>query len=97
MLLAANEDFTSLLSFSIAEISGDAASAAREAAEKILGSNASVNEKLCGENSYAGFACAIDSQRYDLYYLSNGSQMLVIGAAGVESAQLDNMLSGIIF
>lgn len=97
ILVAANADFTSLLSFSVSGITGDAASAAREAAEKILGKADSVKEETHGTNAYASFACAIDDQRYDLYYLSGGAQMLVIGAAGVDEAQLNNMLAGIIF
>lgn len=97
ILIAANSDFTSLLSFSLFEIEADAASAASEASGKILGRADSVKETTHGENAYASFACAIDDQRYDLYYLSNGTQMLVIGAAGVDEAQLNSMLAGIIF
>lgn len=97
ILVAADESSGAFISFSAAEMTMDAAAAAREAAQKILSTEDVVQEKSFGDNSYACFVCAIGEQQYRLYYLAGEGRMLVIGTTGVEETALESMLSGIVF
>lgn len=97
LLAAANDDFSAVLTFAAADIATDGASAANEAAERILGSSTGVVQSQHGENSYAAFACAIEEDVYRLYCLGNETRLLIIGAVGLEEAQLSGMLAGLVF
>jgi len=96
-LLVAKDESGAFITFSAAEMTMDALSAAREAAREILSTDDVVQEKTFGENSYACFVCAIGDQQYRIYYLAGEGRMLVIGASGLEESAIENMLSGIVF
>lgn len=96
-LAAVNADCSAAVHFAIAEMDMDAAAAAREAAQLILGSTISVTDAQYGENSYSGFVCAIGEQVYNLYYLAGEGRMLIIGASGLTEGEISAMLSGLIF
>lgn len=97
ILAAVNADCSAAVHFAIAEMDMDAAAAAREAAQMILGSTISVTDVQYGENSYSGFVCAIGEQIYSLYYLTGEGRMLIIGASGLSESEISAMLSGLIF
>lgn len=97
VLAAAGEDKGAVVHFSVSDLEMDAAAAAREAAEKILHSTATVTDVQYGANSYSGFACAIGEQIYKLYYLKGEKGMLMIGTSGLEETQIASMLSGLVF
>lgn len=96
-LLAAKDESGAFITFSAAEMTLDALTAAQEAAQEILSTADVVQEKQFGENSYACFVCAIGEQQYRLYYLAGEARMLVIGVSGLEESAIENMLSGIVF
>lgn len=97
VLLAANADHSAALSFSMMESAAPAADIAAEAAKAMLGEGAAADAEAFGENSFYAFSCTIGEQVYRLYFLSNGSHVLSIGACGVDNASLSAMLSGLIF
>lgn len=79
---------------SFVETTADSLDAAREAADALLGDPEAVAEVQFGENRFVSFACAIGERGYHLYYFSVGARLYVIGASGLENAQIEEMLSG---
>ena len=94
-LMSASEDGNSVLSFILLESAQDAASAAREAALAIP--FASVKETHLGENSFSALSCTINEDAFQLYFISDGSRLLCVGASGIEEEDLNTMLTGLIF
>lgn len=97
VLAAVDAEAGAAVSFSIAESAMDASTAAREAAERILGSADGVAEIQYGDHSCAAFACAIGEQTYTLYLLSDGARLLIVGTSGLEEAEIAAMLTGLRF
>lgn len=95
LLLAAGEGCA--LSFSTLETDQDAASAAREAAVAIFGSDASVEEITLGENNFSSFRAAVGEDTFHLFFLSNGERLLCVGASGLEEREIHAMLTGLSF
>lgn len=93
---AANADRTAVLSFAIADSSLDAAAAAKQASETILGSD-TTTQAAYGENSCASFVCAIGDDVYSLHFLSAEGKLLVVGTSGVSQTEIEAMLTGLIF
>ena len=97
LLSAMDESGSAMLTFSGMESDRDALSAAKEAAADILGSDESVTELNFGTHLCAAFACAIEEQVYRLYYLSNGEKLVILGATGMEDAEISMILSSLSF
>lgn len=66
--------------------------AAREAAQALVGDPDAAEELQIGETPAAQFDCAVGGQRFRLRYLSDGGRILVLGASGLEGAELDAVL-----
>jgi len=97
IVAAADESVQRSLVAAVIKSDADALSAAKEAAESILGTGESVQELVLGENSYASFACAIGSFNYYLYWLSDGEEVLLLGVSGLSQAETEAMLTGLKF
>ena len=97
LLSAMDESGSAMLTFSGMESSQEALSAAKEAAADILGSDESVTELNFGVHSCAAFACSIEDQIYRLYYLSSGEKLVILGASGLEDAEISMILSSLTF
>ncbi len=96
-LVAANADLTAAISFAIADSSQTAAEAAREAATKILASDAGVVETRFGANECACFACSVEEFTFHMYYFSLGDRMLVVTASGLEDGEITAALESLEF
>lgn len=97
VLAASNGDHSAALIFALAESDQEALSAAREAAERIIGSADEVRQTTLGENSFCSFACAVESSVFHIYCISDGARLLTIGASGLEEDQIETMLAGLNF
>ena len=75
----------------------DCLEAAQNAAEALTGDPDAAEEAEFGENRAASFTCEIGEQTYELYFLSDGSRLIVIGAIGLEQDAIDEMLTGLRF
>lgn len=95
LLMAISEDGSSVLSFILLESIQDAASAAREASLAIP--FASVKEVSLGENSFTALSCTINGDTFRLFFISDETRLLCIGASGLEEEALNPMLTGLIF
>ena len=71
--------------------------ACRDAAKNILGSKDNAAEYTYGENSYAGFACALDNSVFQIYYISNGAQLVTISTANVSAEDTAALLQSMVF
>ena len=81
--------------FAEIESDTDCLDAAKEAAETLIGDAEAAKEAQFGENRCAAFACAIGEQIFRLYYLSDGSRLIVAGFSGLEQAEMEEILAGI--
>lgn len=97
IVAAADEAMQKSLVAAVITSDMEALSAAKEAAEAILGTSESVQELTLGENSYASFACAIGAYNYYLYCLSDGEELLLVGVSGLNQAETEYMLTGLKF
>lgn len=97
VLAAADAEAGVAVAFSIVESDADADAAAREAAQRILGSAESVAQIQYGAHRWSAFACAIGEQTYTLYLLSDGERLLIVGASGLEESKIAAMLTGLRF
>lgn len=97
LLAAANGDASSVLVFSVVESELTAAEFAADAARIVLGGTDAVNEVQFGENRFSAFSCAIGEQQYRLYMLQGESSILLAGFSGLDEAEIEAMLSGLIF
>ncbi len=97
LLSATDESGSSAITFSLRESSQDVLEAAQEAAVDILGNSESVVEMNYGNNRCAAFACGIEDIVYRLYYLSNGNELLILGASGLEENEISLILSSLTF
>ena len=95
LLMAVNEEGSAALSFTLLESAQDAASAARDAALSIP--FASVEEKAFGENNFSVLSCTISGTSFRLFFLSDESRLLCVGASGLEEEALNAMLAGLSF
>ena len=95
LLMAVGEGGNSALSFTLLESAQDAASAAREAALSIP--FASVQEIILGENNYSTLSCTINGESFRLFFCSDGTRLLCMGASGLKDEAIDAMLTGLIF
>ena len=75
----------------------DCLDAARSTAEALTGDPDAAEEVEFGENRAAAFTCELDEQTYSLYYLSDGSRLIIIAALGLEQDEIDEMLSELRF
>lgn len=96
-LVAASEDFSAAIGFTLAPSDQSAAEAAREAAQTILGSDAGVVETRFGENVCACFACAIGEMTFHIYYFALDGQLLTVTASGLEETDLAAILESLSF
>ena len=95
LLMAMNETGSAVLSFTLTESARDAASAAKEAALSIP--FASVQESTLGGNSFSALRCSMNGEPFRLFFLSDGSRLLCVGASGLEDEAVNAMLTGLDF
>lgn len=95
LLLAANEDRSAALSFSILESDLDAAIAAWEASLAVY--NSFEEEITLGENKFSLLRCNLPEGNFLLYFLSDGKRLLCVGASGLPEEEIHTMLTGLIF
>lgn len=96
ILLATNAETGAAAVFFISESEQDAASAAGEAALSIPEAG-TVEEITLGENVFSAFDCTIGMDEMRIFFLSDGSRLLCVGACGLEENEIDAMLAGLIF
>ena len=75
----------------------DCLSAARAAAESLIGNPDHAKEREFGGNRCAYFLCAIGQQIFRLYYLSDGERLLIVSASGLRQSEAEAMLAGLRF
>lgn len=92
LVLAVSEDASAALSFSILETDTDAISAAQAAADSLSDVQGAPEEIDLEQNHYAVLRCTADENEFLLYFLSNGTQLICVGASGVSQDELDAML-----
>lgn len=97
MLAAVSEDEGKAITVSLVESKQDGLAAAKEAAEKILGSSTSVKENTYGKNTCGSLICAVGDLQFELYYLSKGEKLMIVGFSGLERTEIEETLSGISF
>lgn len=71
--------------------------ACRAAAENMLGSADNAAEYTYGENTYAGFACALDTTVYQIYYISDGTHLVMISTVNLGIEEIGAMLESLYF
>ena len=96
-LAALSPDASAAITVFSIESSQDCFAAAQEAAGKILGSSESAKELTFGTNRSGCFACAVSGVQFDLYYLTAGEHLLIVGTSGLEKTVVEAMISGISF
>lgn len=97
ILAAVSEDAAQAVTVMALESDLDGAEAAKHAAEKILGSTESVFELALNEKRFGSFTCAVGDLLFELYYIDNAGTLFIIGVSGLEKAEIEEMLGGILF
>ena len=97
ILAATDEQRGAALILAEADSEQNCLDAARSAAEALTGDPDAAEEAEFGENRAAVFTCEIEEQTCALYYFSDGSRLIVVGAIGLEQDEIDEMLSGLRF
>lgn len=97
VLAALSEDAAMAAVVFAVESELDGPAAAKEAAEKIIGSTQSVSEVEYGENTFGSFVCAVGELQFELFYIADSGTLYIIGTSGMEKADTEEMLAGISF
>ena len=96
LLFAAQNDINGAICMAMIEDNTAALDACRAAAENILGSADNAGEYVYGENSYAGFACALDSSVYQIYFISDGAHLVMISTANLSVEETAYLLQSLV-
>lgn len=91
-LFAAINDSDGAIMIAAIEDETPALDACRSAAEMMLGSADNACEYSYGENGYVGFACAIDGNVYQIYYISDGVHLVTVCTVNLSSEEISTLL-----
>ncbi|MBQ3574123.1 MAG: hypothetical protein IJA26_00505 [Clostridia bacterium] len=97
LLFAAKNETSGAICMAMIEDATPAIDACRAAAENMLGSSDNAGEYTYGENTYAGFACALDSSVFQIYYISDGTHLVTVTTANLSAEEIAAMLGSLNF
>lgn len=96
-LFAASNDLGGAIMIAAIEDETTALDACRSAAEMMLGSAENACESAYGENSYVSFACAIDGNIYQIYYISDGVHLVTVCTVNLSADEICALLESMDF
>lgn len=97
LLCVARNESNSAIFIAAIEDTSAAPDACRVAAKNMLGNADNACEYVYGENSYVGFACALDDDVYQIYYISDGTHLVTICTANLDAEEVARLLESLDF
>lgn len=97
LLFSAINGYEGAVCMAMIEDPTPALDACRAAAENMLGSSDNAAEYTYGENTYAGFACALDTTVFQIYYISDGTHLVMISTVNLSVEEIGAMLESLDF
>lgn len=97
LLFAAQNEAGGAICTAMIEDATPALEACKAAAQNMLGSSETASEYTYGENTYAGFACALDNSVFQIYYISDGSRLVTVSTANISAEETAALLESMVF